>query len=114
MQASFLSPELFNSYTAGLGLTGDPDTVEMYRIRCFTNTASVNKAVKLHRMGFSTQASAPSGGSSLFQRLGSFFAGVGVASTGCGYLIQSELTEANIRFENTLSCLEKRVAELEK
>lgn len=85
----------------------------MSRIRIL-NAASVNKAVKLQRMGFSSQASAPSGGSSLFQRLGSFFAGMGVASAGCGYLIQNELVEANMRFENTLSCLEKRVAELEK
>lgn len=55
-----------------------------------------------------------SGGSSFGQRLSSFFAGVGVASVLCGYVVYEELLEANTRFDKTLRALEKRVQAVEK
>ncbi len=58
--------------------------------------------------------STPSVGSSLGQRLTAFFAGVGVASIACGYVIFDELVEANARFDKALRSLDNRVKSLEK
>jgi len=54
------------------------------------------------------------GGSSLGQRLVAFFAGVGVASSVCGYVVYEELLEANSRVDKTLRSIEKRVQAMEK
>ena len=53
------------------------------------------------------------GGSSFFQRLTSFFAGVGVACSACGFLIQTELSDSNIRFDKALRSLESRISAIE-
>ena len=81
----------------------------MYVVRSIR--AGVRGATHLRSAQFSS--SAASGGSSFFQRLTSFFAGMGVAAGGCGLLVHTELSESNIRFDKALRSLEQRIEAIE-
>jgi hypothetical protein len=86
-------------------------------LRLGASAAAVRRVPRAQFLSTGPASSAPSapssGGSSLFQRLGAFFAGVGVSGSACAYLMQSELGEANDRFDKTLRALEARIERLE-
>jgi len=86
----------------------------MFGVRTSLRVGTAATKSGMQRAQLSTAAAPASGGSSLSQRMGSFFAGMGVASAACGYAVQAELAESNVRFDKTLRTLEARVVALER